>query len=241
MSNCEPQSFPKIGLLSKNLNLTTSQLMKQIGKTREAAYSYIVATVKWDATNHGFEQRGSAPNFQGGSLTLCTCKHQMRSSLDVSDWPHKWLAGFTSRSLHEEVHWLFFLTRITDAHDSHFDLWRALPSAIRNAKTAEEHFLGDLFVPRRGVEREGRFDPRNYVPPPKHSHHRHSCDNGWHNDIRYRHSKRFGRPPSLLVGDPQFTFLWEQPVVAFVEHHCRNFKKWGSVTELLQHLKTVSR
>jgi hypothetical protein len=141
--------------------------------------------------------------------------------------------------LHRELHWLFFLTRIARAYESHFDLWRNLPATVRDAKCAQEEFLGDLFEPRDNVAGEGRFDPRNYFAPPSHDHHKHSCDNGWHNDIRYKHSKRFGRP-SLLIGDPKLTFIWNRPLICFYGHHCRDFKKWRSITEFRGQLRRKS-
>jgi hypothetical protein len=223
-------------VLYKNLNLTKSELTARIGQHRDAVYSYIVRTVGIDQPRRLFEQHGSAPNFQGGCLTLCTCKHQMRSSRKVSQWTGKWIAGFTSRCRHQGRHWLFFLTRVADAHESHFDLWHNLPAAVREAKSTEEHFLGDLFRPRGRVAGQNRFNPRSYFAPSRHSHRRNSCDNGWHNDINYGYADRYGHP-SLLVGDPYLTFLWEKPAIFFDEDHCRNFKKWKSVSELLPHLK----
>ncbi len=230
------QAFPKDDMLAANLNLIHSELVNRIGKTEGAAYSYIVKTVRMDRTSLCFEQHGSAPNFQGGHLTLCTCKHQMRSSLEMSAWKNKWVAGFTSRCLYQKRHWMFFLTLVQDAHKSHAELWECLPSAVREAKSAQEHFLGDLFAPRGSLAGEDRFDPRRYLAPSRHIHHSHKCDNDWHNDINYKHSDRYRRP-SLLVGDPHLTFLWEKPVIFFDEDHCRNFKKWESVSELLPHLK----
>lgn len=230
------QPFPTVGVLHENLNLTCSQLVKRIGELPGMACSYIVRTVHLDRATGLFEQHGTAPNFQGGYLTLCTCKHQMRSSLRLPDWQDKWVAGFTSRRRFQGRHWLFYLTRIVKAHESHADLWDSLRAPVREAKSAQEHFLGDLFRPQGKVTGEDRFRPRSYFAPSRHSHHRNTCDNGWHNDIRYKHTDRYGRP-ALLVGDPRLTFLWEKPMVFFDKDHCRNFKKWKSVLELLWNLE----
>jgi hypothetical protein len=94
------QPFPEDDLLVKNLNLTCSQLAKRIGKTVGTAYSYVVQSVKIHRPNLVFAQEGSAPNFQCGYLTLCTCKHQMRSSLGCSEWRGKWIVGFTPGQSH---------------------------------------------------------------------------------------------------------------------------------------------
>lgn len=235
-ASVQPQPFPSNGVLSENLDLTKTELRRLIGRERAPAYSYIVKTVAIDRATLCFEQHGSAPNFQGGFLTLCTCKHQMRSSLDIEQWKGKWIVGFTSRCRHQGRHWLFFLTRVADAYESQSDLWHNLPAVVRKSKSAQKHFLGDLFRPRGMIEGEDRFKAQNYFAPSRHSHRRNSCDNGWHNDIDYGYSDRYGRP-SLLVGEPQLTFLWEKPLMFFDEDHCRNFKKWESITELIPHLK----
>jgi hypothetical protein len=204
-----PQPFPKNGVLYKNLNLAKSELAKRIGRAQGAAYSYIVRTVELERATVCFEQHGSAPNFQGGFLTLCTCKHQMRSSLDIEQWKGKWIAGFTIRCRHQGRHWLFW---VADAFESHSDLWHNLPAVVRKSKSAQKNFLGDLFRLRGMIAGEDRFNAQNYFAPSRHSHRRNSCDNGWHNDIDYGYSDRYGRP-SLLVGEPQLTFLWEKPLI----------------------------
>jgi len=230
------QPFPKTGVLATNLDLTISQLTRRIGKPNQRAVSYILSSVKLDRSSLHFEQCGSAPNFQGDRLTLCTCKHQMRASRDTSQWEGEWIVGFTGRCIYERRHWLFYIAKIASAHESHAELWNELPDATRYAKSSQEHFLGDLFQPRGDVVGNGRFSPRRYFAPSRHSHRRNKCDSGWHNDINYKYSKRYGRP-SLLVGDPEKTFLWDRPVIYYDEHHCRNFLKWDNITELLPHLR----
>jgi hypothetical protein len=155
--------------------------------------------------------------------------------MDCSEWVGRWIIGLTSRCRYQGRHWLFYLTQVAAAHESHAELWDRLPAAVRIAKTTHDHFLGDVFVPRGKVTGEGRFDPRRYLAPPRHSHRRHKCDNGWHNDINYKHSDRYGRP-ALLVGDPELTFLWDEPIIFWDEAHCRNFKKWDNLADLLPHL-----
>ncbi len=229
------QPFPVNGLLAKNLNLSYPQLSKRLRKRRCGAYSYVVKSVALNRNSCSFEHHGSAPNFQGGLLTLCTCKHQMRAGMDCSEWVGRWIVGLTSRCRYQGRHWLFYLTRVAAAHESHADLWASLPATIREAKSTQDHFLGDVFAPWGKVTGEGRFAPGRYLTPPRHSHRRHKCDNGWHNDINYRHSGRYGHPP-LLVGDPELTFLWDEPIIFLDEPHCRNFRKWDSLAELLPHL-----
>jgi hypothetical protein len=232
-----PQAIPARGLLAENLNLTLPELAKRVCKAEGAAYSYVVRSIKMDTSGEHFEHYGSGPNFQGGLLTLCTCKHQMRTSLDCGGWAGTWVAGFTSRSLHERRHWLFYLTRVRRATDSHAELWDSLPAGVREKKSAKANFLGDLFAPRGKVAGDGRFDPRRYYTPARHSHRRNACDNGWHNDVNYWCAGRNGRRPALLVGDQQLTFIWEAPIIRFDDKHCRNFKKWESIDSLVRRLE----
>lgn len=230
----QPQPFPREDLLAGNVNRALLELKKQIDDAEGLAYSYVMKSVRI-SPDELFEHHGSGPNFQGGRLTLCTCKHQMRTSLGCADWKGTWVAGFTSRCLKDGRHWLFYLTRIAEAHESHADLWDRLLAPARRKKSAQENFLGDVFAPRAKVAGDGRFDPRRYHTPSGHSHRRDSCDNGWHNDIDYWCADRYGHPP-LLVGDPHVTFIWEKPIIRFSADHCRNFKKWDSIGKLLRHL-----
>ena len=80
------QPFPESGLLADNSHLPLALLAKRLRRIRDRAYSYVVRSVKLDRSTMSFEQHGSAPNFQGEVLTLCTCKHQMRSSQPAEEW-----------------------------------------------------------------------------------------------------------------------------------------------------------
>jgi len=231
----EVQPFPT-GRLAKNSDWSLSALRKWLLSDPGEVRSYIVKSVRMDSTSQCFEQHGSGPNFQGGLLTLCTCKHQMRTSLNCATWPGTWIAGFTSRCIHKRRHWLFFLTRIANAYESHAELWESLSETTRRNKSAQNNFLGDVFVPRGKVTGGGRFDPRRYYQPSRHSHRQGTCDTGWRNDIDYWYADRYG-PPWLLVGDPQLTFIWEKPVIRLDADHCRNFRKWASIDRLLRHLR----
>jgi hypothetical protein len=196
--------------------------------------------VNLDRETTTFEQHGSAPNFQGDVLTLCTCKHQMRASQAAEDWAGVWLAGVTSRTIHDGRHWLFYLARIESAYESHSDLWTGMGAGCRNAKAAHVHYLGDVFKPKTPPPTtDARFSPARYVPPTLHAHRWRDEDgwhNGWHNDINYYLAHRYGRPP-LLVADPRRTFLWSEPVIYFAGRHCRNYLRWASLRDLLALLR----
>ncbi len=234
------QPFPSGGHLSRNLGLPLPILTARLSQRNDAVYSYVVRTVKW---NHGtamFEQHGSAPNFQGGVLTLCTCKHQMRASRAAEDWPGVWLAGFTSRTILDGKHWLFYLGRIESAYESHADLWSGMGAGSRRAKAAHAHYLGDLFRPKVPLPTaDARFSPQRYFSPRLHAHRWRDDDgwhNGWHNDIHYYLAGQYGHPP-LLVAEPRRTFIWNEPMIYFAEDHCRNYLKWPSLQELLALLR----
>lgn len=232
------QPFPEKGVLADHANLPLGLLKDRLGKPQDSTYSYVVASVKMDSSSLLFEQHGSAPNFQGDVLTLCTCKHQMRSSRPADRWGHNvWIAGFTSRTLYEGVHWLYYLTRIEAAYDSQSDLWNDMAADARHAKAAHLNYLGDMFKPKTPHPiGNARFSPTRYYVPPYHAHRRSRDDNGWHNDISYRLASKFRYPP-LLVGDSQLTFMWQEPMISLNHDHCRNYRKRPSLQALIDQLQ----
>ena len=232
------QPFPEHGLLPDNLNLPFAVLAPRIRGVRGRAYSYVVRSVKLDRSTTRFEQYGSAPNFQGDVLTLCTCKHQMRSSHSADEWQDNvWIAGFTSRTIYDGGHWLFYLAKIESAHESHSDLWNGMDVGSREAKVAHVHFLVDIYQPKKpGLSSSARYSPSQYYTPSFHVHRQNRGDNGWHNDINYRHADRYRHPP-LLVADPHMTFLWEEPMISLNQDHCRNYFKWPSLKHMIDQLK----
>ena len=181
------QPFPVTGLLADNSNLPLALLADRIRKDRGRAYTYILSTVTLNRNTLDFEQHGSAPNFQGDVLTLCTCKHQMRSRLSADQWQDDvWIAGFTSRSIHAGTHWLFYLAKVESAHECHSDLWRRMAASTRNAKAAHIYYLGDMFKPKTPEPTaNARFSPSRYVIPSIHDHRRDRSDTSWQNDINY--------------------------------------------------------
>ena len=168
------QPFPSTGSLKKNLNLSLEELRPRLENVEASeSYSYVVTTVKIvktggsDQVSRVFKQIGSAPNFQGGVLTLCTCKHQMRTSRKSREnWNNIWVAGFTSRSPFEGRYWLFYLAQMKQGYDSHSDLWASLNEETRLSKAAHKNFLGDVFKPRSPFPKgDTRFLPDRYFVP----------------------------------------------------------------------------
>jgi hypothetical protein len=202
------QAFPDRGALARNLNLSLKLLQTIIGSQDGAAYGYIVDTVRCDSGV--FVQTGSGPNFQGDLVMLWTCKHQMRSGVSLPDWKGAWVAGFTGVDVipGHRVNYLVYLMKVRQAYASHRDLWQSLPEATRTAKAADLERLGDLYRPCADAD---PFDPASYTPPrPDHAH----ChEYGWHTDVDYL-SPTYHRRAPLLVGEPQYSFLWSKPLVA---------------------------
>ncbi len=233
------QPFPEHGQLSKNLNLTADGLRSRllVPEFRDAnVYCYVVATVK--SGGPGFVQTGSAPNFQGGVITLCTCKHFMRSLLDPGEWRGKWIAGFTGLEAGARRNALVYLMQVGRGFQSHLELWRsdALTTEAKEAKAADANRFGDLYRPAAEVNAE--FHPSGYGEPmPGHVHH---DPKDWHQDICYR-SARSDRVAALLTGEASRSFLWSKPIVYLKQTSRvglgRGHRKWPLGTLLDEHLK----
>jgi hypothetical protein len=159
----------------------------------------------------------------------------MRATQDGEEWQDTWVAGFASRCLGH--HWLFYLAKIVHVCESQFDFWRLLrtkPKRVREEKCSLNDPFGDLFKPKGTLKGDERFDPSCYhAPQPGHAHHSDGCDNAWTNDIRYRKAHRYCRQPSLLVGDPSLSFLWQRPKLRLNEFHPRNFVVWDTISKFL--------
>ena len=148
------QPFPKSGGLFKNSDLRLEQLKQKLeiknqSRSKAEVYAYILSTVSSGKHESRFLQKGSAPNFQGDHITLCTCKHYMRSSRSVECWRNVWIAGFTSNG--EGRNYLICLIQVERAFNSFRELWDAkiLSGATKKAKNAPRNSLGDLFRPLR--------------------------------------------------------------------------------------------
>src|SRR3989442_2468009 len=74
------QPFPSSGTLARRLDSPLHSLRRVIPPTLQEhpLYVYIVTSAKVQAG--AFVQEGSAPNFQGGLISICACKHEDRAS-----------------------------------------------------------------------------------------------------------------------------------------------------------------
>lgn len=229
------QPFPQDGTLARNLNLSLTGLASQVRKLQGRAFTYVLSTVRLNRLNSLFEQSGSAPNFQGDLMTLCTCKHKMRATMDVKDWhDNVWVAGFTSRTIRPGVHWLFYLAKVEAAYESHAELWNNMDQPAQDAKAAHVHYLGDNYVPKSAnLDGPARHSPGRYYLPSLHVHRQNRSHNSWKNDINYLYADKFKRQPALLVFDPQLTFMWTKPKLHLQYEHVRDYWKWDSIQEVV--------
>jgi hypothetical protein len=174
-------------------------------------YAYIVTTIK-TTTDYRLVQEGSAPNFHGRRITLCTCKHKDRATFHLSrdgndPWRNVWVAGLTSK-LENPSRSLAYLMLVERSFANHLELWRALPNNCRSAKAASKSQLGDLFEPTVRAAKDPH-DPANYKCPIRgHVHSSAKYPNTWHHDVR-----RWGRrakPHRLLLGEAAQSYRWSE-------------------------------
>lgn len=206
-SENDTQPFPKKGKLKANMNLSLSELKQRMNKSGgEQVRSYIVTTVDWKEDS--LAQYGSGPNFQGGLITLCTCKHMMRTYHSAEDWKGMWIAGKTKKPVAENA--LFYLIKVSKAYESQAELWDALDEETKKAKNSRFNILGDVFEPKKkNLIEDARFDSQKYFEP--HKDHVHIKGEKWKTDIEYK-SKRHS---VLLVGDVENSYLWTLPKIYF--------------------------
>ncbi len=220
------QLFPTHDVLSRNLDTPLAVLQQKISNElqQRAVFVYIVKTVK--VRNGKFAQTGCAPNFQGGYISLCTCKHQARASAppkncrgpDQSNpWKDVWVAGLCSPD-QVRPRALFYLMLVGQTFESHTACWNGLSAP--SAKSAHRHPFGDIYEPLPGPG-DAPWSATSYMDHlPGHCHN--PTDRISDIEVSY-----YGRHPRLLVGDPKRSFLWSAPHVTLLP---RADDDWGSAT-----------
>jgi hypothetical protein len=100
-------------------------------------------------------------------------------------------------------------------------LWfsNEIPKETKQAKLAQISKFGDIYQPKNQMSNE--FAVQSYIHPVE--SHVHCNNNNWHNDINYEGCK--GRKAALLIGDPEYSFLWNQPMIYYKGHLHRGQKK----------------
>lgn len=245
------QDWSKVYGLKKDLSLKELQHdleKREIKLGENIVYVYVVATT--EIKNNQIFQTGTGPNIEGGLITLTNCKHKMRCEMrdDIKNgiylngdlWTicedNVWIAGLTTRNRSTNPygkHFLFYLMKVGEYHDSFIDLWRYLqnnyPNALSVKRTVDydpkSNPLGDVYEPRREWCCNDPFDPNSYHPPhDRHPHHwcttyqsqpncHTSCNVScecWKRDIAYN---KCGDPPYLLTGDKDLSYVWQIPKI----------------------------
>ncbi len=204
------QTWPKVGPLAENMNKTLQELKETIGVDGGITYTYVCKTFVRKPRDNSIEfyQDSCTPNFEGGLLTYTACRRDIQARNTAKKWKGEWLAGFTSKTRHED-HYLAFLMKVSEAYNSFAEIWANLDSSIRSAKNARFHRLGDLYEPKF-KELKSEWDPRNYYTPIK--GHVHLEEDLWFKDVTYFH-KAWKRRACQLVGDPANSYLWNEPII----------------------------
>ncbi|MBY4707051.1 MULTISPECIES: hypothetical protein [Ralstonia] len=245
-SDCQRGESPVYTADSLNLSIEALRLrIAQIGAPdEERVYAYVVRSVR--PREGQYLQTGSAPNFDGGLITLCTCKHSMRASLTPEQWMKGiWVAGLTSwDKAFSKQQSLVYLMRVGEAYASQAELVYALRrsgrSAVVDAKDSTKNCLGDLMMPATAsLPAAESFTPSAYLKPMLgHAHRQTETDDGWQYDINY--PSRSGSQPAMLVGDEQLSFAWTRPTVQRRRPGpTRPYREW-TLTALLDDLEAVT-
>ena len=241
------QKFPTKGILKQNLNKSLNSI-KEILKSEKPTfiYSYVLTSVK--NYNNMFYQVGSAPNFQGDNITLCTCMHHMRCFIERTNWENNvWIAGVTGSEYSIENNFLFYLMKVARAFPSQYDLWfsNQITNTDRLKKSSFKNVLGDLYFPKSKIIKN-KLDPNEYHKPIlSHSHRKNKLDYNWEFDIKYKHTK-YLRDQSFLLGNQNLTFIWSRPIIKIkyrdedneVVNHPRT-KRYNSINSFLKIIDVV--
>ncbi len=225
-NNCSTSSsvkefaHQKISLSNKFINLTSKNLRKNIySNMNEEIYSYVLTTIIFKSGN--FFQTGTGPNFEGGIITLCTCKHSMRAFKDSKDWSNVWICGLVNKKNNT---YLQYLMKIDYAVDNMYDLFESLPHNTREIKSASINIFGDVYIPNKKLrDSDDKHKIENYNHPIED----HKHENKYARDLNSKSSKRFS---SMLVGDKKNSFIWIKPTIKIVHPEKKKFtqgcKKW---------------
>ena len=230
------QPFPQTGVLAGKLDCSLDNLRAEIGAEQSMVYCYVITTVI--NRDGDFEQKGSAPNFQGDLVTLCTCKHWMRTFMETENWKGKWIAGFTGLEAGNRHNALVYLMKVGYAFESHLSFWISdkISKMTKLAKAANRNKFGDIYEPMNQIT--DPFAPASYDRPiASHVHHE---EKDWHNDINYKKKGCKGRKPALLAGNPDYSFLWTKPIIVYQGQLHRGQKKL-ELTTLLDNLESVCK
>lgn len=219
------QQIPTTGC---NYSLNRLRTLLNAADPSAPIYCYVMTSVR--NRDSILQHKGSGPNWQGGTITLCTCKHFMRTFSDIKQGT--WITGFSGVSAFEGKNYLIYLMRVAQTFESHYDLWYHLPEEVREAKAADIHPLGDIFRPLGRDTQQSPFNPAKYHEPCQ--GHSHGRNQHWHKDINY-HMKN-GKHHLLCVGDKDYSFVWDKCMVT-IDHNIGRGQKKLELKEYKSHLQ----
>ncbi|HNY70027.1 MAG TPA: hypothetical protein PKH14_04495 [Syntrophorhabdus sp.] len=177
-------------------------------------YYYVVDTADVGKDSRGLYNTGSGPNFQGGLITLCTCKHSMRATsyFDQSTW----VAGVVNLGVSQKLglnnNLLFYLGKVKHIFHHYGELIDFLkkenPKAFL-AKNACNNIRGDIFQPKRSAR--DFHDPEQYKYPCR--DHVHNPHDSWKEDISYFYRDNPNKRSKYLMFDEEKSFAWCREVI----------------------------
>ncbi|HCA42569.1 MAG TPA: hypothetical protein DEP28_04870 [Bacteroidetes bacterium] len=186
--------------------------LKQFGK--EQIRPYIINTV--DFINGEFVQTASAPNLEGELITLCTCKHNIRTS--IAKGKTIFIAGITSKDLKNKNadNYLFYLIKVGKITETQYEFGQYLKKCYPETfkiKSSVNNPLGDLFEFNKNFidsNDDNKFnDPKNYIEPCSNHSHASLSKKGyplWHKDImKYKNNTH-----KLIIGEIEYSYVWSK-------------------------------
>ena len=213
------QPFPRSNRRTIRVDQPLPQWLNQDGGR---VLSYKLTTLS--KNGEAFVQDGNAPNYQGYRITLCTCMHWHRVSIEVG----MWLAGFGGKACGQDNE-LFYLMKVAAVFNDFAAIWNSdLPN--RAAKSASDDIYGDLYVPKRSATTDPHNPDCYQEPVLGHKHRQQRTDYAWHKDIDLwrpdpnRKRRRHPLDPRvhrLLVGEAGRSFLWRVPMYRYKGGHPR--------------------
>jgi hypothetical protein len=189
-------------------NLNYNDLCERLKKFQnEQVYAYVIDTLRLD--DGLYYQTASGPNFEGGIITLCTCKRRMRTFKPAKDWENGvWVAGFTGLT-HADGQNLVYLMRIGEAFENFRAVWNdsKLARQVKKTKSATNNPRGDFYEPLPGNTTNPLLPEAYRAPCGNHVHH-----GEWEDDINTEYYKdKRNNPSALLIGDPLKSYIWQSP------------------------------
>jgi hypothetical protein len=192
----------------------SAEILRSVIHKNDIVLAYVVRTCKPKHDGSGasvvLEHTGSGPNMAGGRITLCTCKHTMRTSpvfWDDELRSNIWIAGFSSSSF-DGKNWLYYLMKVGQKFDSQREIYEYLKASpdVLAKKLATKNERGDIFEPTNFCRNP--LDPDDYKNP--HANHSHIAGDKWKRDINCQYH---GRHPKMLLGDEFNSYCYPNGII----------------------------